>query len=196
MASPALIEKYKQLLINLLPPGRLWQPREQPTFDKQLKSTAQELCRVDDRVRQMRLEIDPRTTTETIETWEEIMKLPDECTPLAPTLDERRTQIVNKLITIRGLSKTFYEFIAAQFGFTITVENYLNFVAGRARAGDRLTNFFNRHFVAGSTAGERLTEIGWRYYFNVDADGVADDELICLITKLKPAHAGVTFIDY
>lgn len=213
MASTAAkIEKYKQLLINLLPRGRLWQPKEQPIFEKVLKSTAQELCRVDDRVKQMLIEVDPRTTDEALDQWEAFLGIPDECTPEVQTPDERRIQITQKLTNIGGLSKTFYEFIAAQLGFpTTVVTNRINFLAGRARAGDLLSNYFNRHFVAGSKAGDFLTEIGWRYYFNVEMPIVAAEHFVagsvageairtfanelieCTMRKLKPAHAGVTF---
>jgi len=205
------LERYKNLLINLLPKGRLWQPRDQPEFSRLLESTAQELCRVDDRRQQMILEIDPRTTFESIGDWESQLGLPDECTPEGLTLDERRAQLVQKLTNIGGLSKTFYEFIGAQLGFDIVVENRVNFVAGRARAGDLLTNYFNRHFVAGSKAGQFLTEIGWRYYFNVQLPITAAQHFVagsvagtalrtfsnplmeCTIRKLKPAHGSATF---
>lgn len=205
------LEQYKQLLINMLPKGRLWQPKEQPTFRELLESTSQELCRVDDRVKQMLIEIDPRTTNEALDHWEDVLGIPDECTPESQTLAERQIQLTQKMTNIGGLSKTFYEFLGLQLGFVITVKNRINFLAGRARAGDLLSNYFNRHFVAGSVAGTLLTEIGWRFYFNVEmpiaaashfvAGSVAgtalqifENELIeCTMRKLKPAHGSVTF---
>ena len=211
MSSVTKLAKYKELLINLLPKGKLWQPSDQPTFSDLLESAAQELCRVDDRRQQMLLEVDPRTTFESLDTWEGVLGLPDECTPEGQTLDERRNQLVQKLTNIGGLSKSFYEFLGEQLGFDITVENRVNFVAGRARAGDPLTNYFDRHFVAGSTAGTFLTETGWLYCFNVEmpitavqhfvAGSVAGTPLRefsnplieCTMRKLKPAHSCVTF---
>lgn len=212
MASTAAkLAKYKNLIINLLPPGRLWSPKDQPVFDKLLESSVQEFCRVDDRRQQMILEIDPTKTFESLDQWENVMGIPDECTPDGQSTAARRTQIVQKLTNIGGLSKTFYEFIAAQLGFpTTVVKNWTNFTAG-SLAGDPLTNYFNRHFVAGSLAGTPLSEIGWRYYFNVEmpasatthfvAGSVAGtairtftNELVeCTMRKLKPAHSGVTF---
>jgi len=212
LASSSKLQRYKDLLVNLLPEGRLWQIQEQPTFSKLLDSVAQEFCRVDDRVKQMLLEADPRTASETLDVWEQVLGLPDECTPEGQTLDERRNQIIQKLTNVGGLSKSFYEFVGEQLlDQEITVDHRLNFLAGRARAGDRLNNYFNRHFVAGSTAGTLLEDIGWRFYFNVEmpiaaaehfvAGSLAGDplrefsnELVeCTIKKLKPAHAGVTF---
>ena len=211
MSSASKLQKYKQLLINLLPKGRLWNPKEQPVFSALLESTAKELCRVDDRAVQMLLEVDPRTLDETQDQWGVLLGIPDECTPEGQTLLEFREQAILKLTNIGGLSKTYYEFIGEQLGFDTTVFNWLNFVAGRARAGDPLTNYFNRHFVAGSTVGTLLEEIGWRYYFNVEMPVEASEHFVagsvagtplrvftneiveCTIKKLKPGHAGVTF---
>ncbi len=194
MAAIGKLAQYRQLLINLLPLGRLWQPAEQPVFSDLLESSAQELCRVDERVTQMlEVEIDPRTALEALDQWEAILGLPDECSPLIQTVDERRQQATQKLTNIGGLSETFYEFIAAQLGFPdVTVNNFVNFIAGRARAGDPLTNYFDSHFVAGSTAGTALTDIGWLYYFNVDIP-TPSDTIECTMRKLKPAHGAIFF---
>lgn len=213
MSGANKLKKYKNLLVNLLPKGKLWRPKEQPVFNKVLESTAQELCRVDDRVQQMFLEVDPRTATEeeSLDTWEGVLGLPDECTPDSQNENERQVQATQKLTNIGGLSKSYYEFLAAQLGFpTTVVTNTLPFVAG-SRAGDRLTNFFDNTFVAGSPAGMQLREVGWRYYFEVElpataasiftAGSLAGDPLRsfsnplieCTIKKNKPAHAGVLF---
>lgn len=212
MAGANKLAKYKQLLINLLPLGRLWRPREQPVFSKVLESTAQELCRVDDRAKQMLIEVDPRTATdnESLDQWEKALGIPDECTLAGQTEAERQVQAAQKLTNIGGLSKTFYEALTEQLGFTTKVLNTLPFVAG-SRAGERITNFFDRTFVAGSLAGTPLREVGWRYYFEVEmpiaaasvfvAGSLAGEALRtfsnplieCTIRKLKPAHAGVAF---
>jgi uncharacterized protein YmfQ (DUF2313 family) len=211
MPTAAGIEKYTQLLINLLPPGKLWRPREQPTFLKTLQAIATEFCRVEERTTDLLREADPRQSVELLDEWEALLGIPDECDEENPSLSERRSHIVQKLTNVGGLSADFYEFLGAQLGFSITVENRVNFLAGRGRAGDALWNYFNRHFVAGSVAGMALTEIGWRHYFNVEmpvsaaevfeAGDVAGTPLReftnplieCTIRKLKPAHAGVTF---
>lgn len=206
------LARYKKLLINLLPKGKLWQPDAQPIFSSLLESTSQEPCRVDDRFQKMLTEIDPRTTTEAeaLDQWENVLGIPDECTPEGQTEAERQTQLVQKLTNIGGINKGFYEFLTDQLGFTTTVTNILPFVAG-SRAGERLTNFFNNTFVAGSPAGMQLKEIGWRYYFEVELPITAASVFVagstagtalrtfsnplieCTIKKLKPAHAGVVF---
>lgn len=206
------LEKYKNLFINLLPPGGLWNPREQPTLMKLITSIATEFTRVDDRSDEMMKTVDPSTADEALDLWENFLGIPDECTPSDQTLEERQQQVVQKLTNIGGLSKNFYEFIGQQLGFPeVKVTNWVNFVAGRARAGDPLTNYWNVPFVAGSTAGEQLTSVGWQFYFNVDVPATAGDQFVagsecgnplrtftnellqCVYRQIKPANAGVTF---
>lgn len=211
-SSAAKLEKYKQLLINLFPGGKLWQPNEQPVFNALLESSAQELCRVDDRNAQMLLEIDPRTTSEAIDQWEAFLGIPDECTSDEQTEDERRTQIIQKLTNIGGLSANFYEFIGLQLGFEIFVTDFQPFRVGRQVVGDSLSNDFQETFTVGCPVGEQLTVEGWRTFFEVNMPVTAADvfevgdntvgqplrdftnELIeCTIKKLKPAHTGAFF---
>lgn len=211
MASSNLLEKYKQLLVNLLPRGKLWQPKEQPIFKKLLDSFAAELCRVEERGRDLLREADPRQALELLEDFERLLGLPDECSPEGPSLQERRDQILRSLTNVGGLSKEFYEFIGLQLGFVITVENRVNFIVGRGTVGQPLSNYFNRTFVVGDTVGTQLKEIGWRYYFNVEMPATAANIFVvgdtvgnplvefsnplieCTMRKLKPAHSAVTF---
>lgn len=211
MASSNLLEKYKRLLPNLLPRGKLWQPKEQPIFKQLLDSFAVELCRVEERAKDLLREADPRQALELLEDYERLLGLPDECSPEGPSLQDRRDQILRSLTNVGGLSKEFYEFIGLQLGFVITVENRVNFIVGRGTVGQPLTNYFNRTFVVGDTVGMQLKEIGWRYYFNVEMPATAADIFVvgdtvgnplvlfsnplieCTMRKLKPAHSAVTF---
>lgn len=211
MAGATKLQKYKKLIQNLLPKGKLWNVVEQPLLGSFIESLATELCRVDDRVGDLLKQFDPRTADLTLEDWERVLGLPDECTPDDLTLDERKNQILQKYTTLGELNIPFYEFIGQQLGFEVIVTDYTDFRAGFARAGDRLTNFFNEQFVAGSLAGEQLTLVGWRFYFEVnmpasaaevfEAGDVAGTPLRefsnplieCTMRKLKPAHSAVFF---
>jgi len=210
MAS-GLLDKYKDLVRNLLPKGRVWVTQEQPTFSALLDALAVEFCRVEERVIDLLRESDVREANELLDRWETLLGLPDECSPTGQTLDERRDQALQKLTNVGGLSKEFYEFLILQLGFVSTVENRVNFTAGRGRAGDPLNNYWDIHFVAGSKAGEQLDFWGWMFYFNVElpvtssvhfvAGSVAGTPLVlfsnelieCTIKRLKPAHSAVTF---
>lgn len=210
MSLSATLRKYKDLLANLLPKGLLWDLKEQPNFKALLDSFAQEFCRVDKRAQDLIVESDPRTTTEAdlLTDWQRVLALPDECTPETQTLEEKQAQITQKYTNVGGLSKNFFEALILDLGFAITISNPRPFLAG-SKAGDRLTNYFNRIFVAGSLAGTQLREVGWRFYFEADmpiaesaifvAGSLAgeplrffENEIVqCTLQKNKPAHTAL-----
>ena len=212
MGSSTTIERYRDLLENLLPKGRLWRPREQPTFRALLEAVATEPCRVEDRINDLLFEADPRQTDELLEEWERLLGLPDECSPDGQTPDERRAQVVQKYTNVGGLSKEFYEFTAAQLGFpTVTVNNIRDFQVGRQAVGDALTNYFLEIMTVGQPIGQPLQLVGWRYYWNVDMPASSVETLEvgetvglplreftnplieCTMQKLKPAHSAIFF---
>lgn len=212
MPTPEKIAKYRELLTDLLPSGRLWDVINQPTLSDLLESIAVELARVDGRVADALFEADPRQATELLEDWERLVGLPDECTPEDVTTAERRNQVVQKLTSVGGISGAYYEFLTAQLGFPSVVTKPLPFQVGRATVGDALTNDFDIPFTVGMTVGTQLHQWGWLFYFNVEVPIAAattfrvgystvgealrtfSNPLIeCTIRKLKPAHAGVTF---
>lgn len=211
MPTLAKITKYRQLIQDLLPRGHLWEVLSQPKLKALLESMAVELARVDDRGQDALLEVDPRTTTELISDWERLVGLPDECTPIGATLEERRQLVLRKYTSVGGLSAAYYEFLTEQLGYPSVVTDWRQFQVGRSRVGERLTNDFEEPFVVGMTVGQSLFNVGWLFFFNVEMPATAievfevgdtvglplrdfSNPLIeCTIKKLKPAHAGVTF---
>jgi len=212
MPTPSKIAKYKELLSDLLPFGKLWDLRNQPKLSALIGSHAPELARTDDRVNDLLREADPRQADELLPEWEKLLGLPDECTPENPTVEERRGQVVQKYTSVGGISAAYYEFLTAQLGYPSEVTKPLPFRVGKSRVGDPLTNDFDRPFTVGMTVGSSLRDVGWLFYFNVEIPATAiqifrvgsstvgeplrsfSNELIeCTIKKLKPAHAGVTF---
>lgn len=215
MASGTKLEAYKQLLINLLPKGKVWEPREQPVLDALLEALATELCRVDDRKNDLLItEADPRTATETLENWESMLGLPDECTPDDLNEIDRRNQVVSKLTRQGALNATFYTDLIDDLGFEGTVPDYNSFKVGTATVGDELTNEFGSQFQVGrSTVGEQLTNSGWQYVFKVEIPATSSEvfkvgenvvgnplrlfqnELVqCTINQLKPAHTFAFYV--
>lgn len=206
------IARYRDLIEGLLPKGRLWRPREQPTFKSFLESIAVEPCRVEDRIKVLLFEADPRQTDELLEEWERLLGLPDECSHTGQTEDERRTQLFQKYTDIGGLSKIYYEGIAADLGFpTVTVRNFVNAVVGRATVGQALNNYFVNILTVGMTIGQPLQLVGWRYYWNVDMPASSVETLEvgetvgnplreftnplieCTMQKRKPGHSAIFF---
>lgn len=213
MPTAAKIAKYKKLLGQLLPPGRLFDPLNQPVLQKLLEATAVEFARFDDRIDDALREADPRKALELLPEWERLVGLPDECTPLGVTLEDRRNQVTQKLTSVGGISLAYYEFLTAQLGFPSTVTDWKEFQVGRSQVGQPLSNDFDIPFQVGqSQVGQQLQRWGWLFMFNVEmpasaADvfqvglstvgeplvSLSNDLIACTIKKLKPAHTGVTF---
>lgn len=190
-------EKYIALIKQLFPKGRLWTFPEGSTIVKLITGIAQEFTRVADRADDLIREADPRQTTEMLSDWEEAYGLPGDCGPLATTIADRRTQLVNKITNIPSQNKQVFVDIAVSLGYAITLSDVTEYSV--FRVGDRVNEALNsdagwphtfsvhapefteRIFRVGDNAmGDRLREFG-------------DELLECLITDAKPAHSLVFF---
>lgn len=206
------LERYAPVLKALLPQGFAFeQVKSHPLFN----GLSGEFCRIEERANDLLNEIDPRKATELLTDWENLLGLPDECTPDNQDIAERRTQAVQKLGNIGGISKKYFEDLALLLGFEITVEKVTDFRVGRRRVGHSLTNTgrVRQTFRAGiGRVGSQLKTPGWIFYFSAqlpiaaaeffragqtrvgDRLVVFSNELLqCTIRKLKPANVGVIF---
>jgi uncharacterized protein YmfQ (DUF2313 family) len=138
------------------------------------------------------LEAFPDQSTALLASWERVCGIvPGDDDPL----QARRDAVVRILRSIGGLSRAYFITLAAVFGWTITIDEYLPFIAGWNRCGDYLYEEHVRWiwrvnvsgkavypFRAGlSAAGERLT--WW----------VPNTVLETLFEELKPAHTHAIF---
>lgn len=170
---------------------------------------AEEPARVEERGYTFVNEFNPMQSFEMLDNWEEMLRIPDECTPTSyePSLYERRVRVLQKLTTGGGQSAAFFKLIMAQLGYDIDVlgvENFRDFRVGISRVGERLTNSTNPD---GSTS-----ETGWAFTWAVRGppglsrpflvgQGVVGDRLRlvtnetleCVIRKFSPAHTTVLF---
>jgi uncharacterized protein YmfQ (DUF2313 family) len=191
-----MIEKCTQLILKLLPPGVAWNRTPSSNLYKLATALAEEICRVEARAMELLVESDPRTTVELLEDWERILGLPGECVDLASTIQERQANVVAKLISRTAQTKAYYVSLAATLGYTITVDDIIEYDAfhvgdsvGEEIFGEEWAHVFalllpentQRYFRVNENAvGDRLVEFG-------------DDLLECVITDNKPAHTVVLF---
>ena len=207
MATTSLANRYVRLLKRLLPQGWAWRRIKETdsTGHYLISGTSQELCRVEEQGLKIFKESFCDTTFDLLEDWERLLGIPDDCTPedTNPSVGERRARACQKLTTKGGQSLAFYELIAQQLGYdidAIDVSEFKSFRAGLSVAGDRISNSDSsnpgwgytwaivlpattvRPFRAGQgSAGDRLKIF-------------SNEELECVINKLKPAHTIVQFI--
>jgi uncharacterized protein YmfQ (DUF2313 family) len=215
MATGSKLSAYVKALRKLLPIGRAWDQVRDDLIGL-LAGLAIEFCRVGDRAKELLDEFDPGTSTDLLDDWETLLGLPDDCTPAAVDLNERRTQARQKLAATGGLSATFYEEKAAALGFDAIVTDFYSFRVGRQRVGEPLSNPFDPDVdvfrVGRDRVGQQLVVHGWRYCFNVNVEASVVDAfrvgenrvgdalvefgneiLECTMAKLKPAHTCVFF---
>lgn len=86
-------EAYQRVLSALLPPGKLWRLDSSSVLSKLLLGCADELARVDQRVRDMLNECDPSTAVELLPEYEAALGL-----VAAATTAERQANIVALLV--------------------------------------------------------------------------------------------------
>jgi len=203
------IKKYAGLIKALFPTGKIWETIFE-TSEELFRGMAVEFCRVDDRSKELLVELDPLTADELLGDWEALLGLPDECTPEGQSIDERRQQARGKLSSQGGQSANFYEEVAASLGFPDTiVRDFHAFRVGISTVTHPLTNPFENYFRVGENrVGDVLENIGWTFFYEVNAPATINDPfevgidtvgeplvvfgnplLQCTMKKLKPAHA-------
>lgn len=185
----ASTEEYESHLFALRPPGPAW-----PASDPRTGAAASECARVHNRAVDLIDESDPRTTVERLADWERVAGLPGPCATLEETFQERRNALVSQLTSIGGQSPQFFVTLAVRLGYTVTVSEFRPFLAGRATAGDELTNdtWIHRWMIR----APQTTTFDFRAGQGVAGEPLrrwGEELLECAITTHKPAHTDVTF---
>ncbi len=180
-------QDYVQQLLALRPYGPAW-----PETDALLESAAVEFAADHNRAADLIEQADPRTTTDLFTDWERVAGLPDTCITDEQTLAQRRATLLARLTTIGGQSAQYFIGLAAQLGYTITI------------------NDFDLYDVTDDVSASIYGE-PWQYAFQVNAtlntvfvfavnDSVDDPlaawsnvALECTINRYKPAHTIALF---
>ena len=179
---------YRDAALRLLPRGRAW-PRGLMTIlgrffggvGNFLWSFHAAASNLED------VELSPLTTVALIDLWEGEYGLPDPCVAAVQTLERRREAVVARKIDPGGMSRQRYIDLAAQFGVTATIDEWINQFTGLP---DPTANFVWRlntneptdavPLTVGGLAGDRIESWG-------------DSALECAITERNRAGRIVLF---
>lgn len=182
---------YTAMLQRLMPRGAAWTREPDAALTKILAIMAAPLARVDDRAADLLNEADPRTTLELLDDWEETAGLPDTCSNIATTLQERHAALLDKVTRKGGQDKAFFIALADRLGYEIEIEEYKPFICGASRCGDGLNGGPEIRYVwRAHVLHARIT------YFRTGGSSCGDklgsiqraSDLECLFNQLKPAH--------
>lgn len=174
-------------ILNLLLPAGSYSP-SQPMLSASLKAEANVFDDIEASADVVEGAVTPYHAGSLLADWERVLGL----TPAANSgFQQRQQRVLAKLSETGGLSIPYFIRLAANLGYTITIDEPRLFRAGMSRAGERLwdgdtiwvwmVNISNSQTVAFrfragiSTAGERLTSFG---------DPVIEE----IFKDLKPAH--------
>ena len=161
-----------------LPTGRAW-PRNPQTVQAQtiaaLAPTFERLCAS---AAQLLIDGFPSTTVDLLPEWQESLGLPDPCAGPAPTLALSEAQVVARFTAGGGQSIPYFKAFAAILGFTIVIEQYVPFAAGRGVAGAPL---YGQAWV-------------WAWTVKTPAGTTYENAVLeCEINRLAPAQSVVIF---
>ncbi|HTW71491.1 MAG TPA: putative phage tail protein [Acetobacteraceae bacterium] len=80
-------------------------------------------------------EFDPARTVELLADWERAYGLPDHCTPLNATIQQRQAALVARIARQGGQSIAYHVSAAAALGYSATITAFQQFRVGRSRVG-------------------------------------------------------------
>lgn len=189
-------EQYRSQLTVLLPSGKAWQGESQSVLNDFLLAIATEFERLDLRAELLRDEADIRATNELLTDWERVAGLPDGCTTLANTNEERRINLTIKMAGERLMTPAFYVAVVARLGYTVTIDEGkdIPYESGHLFNGVEITA---GEWVYVWRVNSPATTVKWaRAGSMVSGDVIrswGNEILECVINRLKPAHTHVLF---
>lgn len=190
------LSSYKKALKKLFPRGSGWHALEGGLLGSLVEAIANEFKRIDDKIKQViKFEIYPFTTNELLEDFEKDFALPDECTSVDQTVNERRQQLIAKITNRGGLHSGVYSTIGENLGYELETVRYQNFKVGRSQVGQRLYTDAWRFYwaVKAPATNARTFKVG-ESKVGEQLVSFSNETLECMIKKYKPAFTEVHFI--
>lgn len=212
----AAAEYYRQIQ-NLAPHGQAW-PRDDENATSLLwLASAEEPARVDAAALRLLDEAHPESALDSLEDWERVLGLPDQCLPSGRSIQERRRAIVAKLTDGGHHGLAYWYGLAEGLDVEITVRRHNPFICGLSQVGDPAGEFEStpeaRALQRAGAVTHRLGPPSIRYWWEVivygervirfrcgssrlpDKLGVyrVATELECIFNRDKRAHTLVTF---
>lgn len=119
----------------LMPRGRVWPRSQSAVQTKVLSGLAVVYARNAARAAALLADAFPATAYELLPEWEESLGLPDPCAGVAPTIVQRRAQVIARLSSTGGQSVPYLIAFAAALGYSITITQFSQARAGLLKAG-------------------------------------------------------------
>ena len=187
-------DDYLQQLLALQPPGPAWDEDFNVFHGQLLGAYGVGLAELHGRADDLQQETDPRTTYELLSRWEQVLGLPDECTLPGASLDERRSAMVAKFLSLGGLSRSYYLALAASLGYPgATITEFRPMTCESACDAGIDPDPWSSVWFLNLPESDRLREMGADSLCDESLATWGDTQLECVVAKQAPAHSILYF---
>lgn len=162
-------------------------------LQKLLSGLALEFLRERDKVNEVYSEYDPNSTTKLLEEWETFVGIPDSCFTNTGTIEQRRKNILLKLVGSNATTAEQFEAIALVLGFTINVQAGGDVSVFPLQLPFILTPQADIPFVIVVTISSALFTNTFPLILPFILGSDQTEILKCFLEKLKPAHCVIQY---
>ncbi len=167
--------------------------REDSTLRKILIGLASEWLNFRSKINEVSNEYNPKTTTKLIEEWEQFVGIPDNCIPVASTIEQRRLNVLLKLAGINATTEKQFKNGASILGYNIEVSNGVSTSTFPLTLPFLLISEASAPFTIVITLPSSIKPSGFPLTFPFTLTSQQPAILDCLFNKLKPANTQLFF---
>lgn len=167
--------------------------RDGSTLRKILIGLASEWLNFRSKINEVSNEYNPKTTTKLIEEWEQFVGIPDDCIPVASTIEQRRLNVLLKLAGINATTEKQFKNIASILGYNIEVSNGVSTSTFPLTLPFLLISEASAPFTIVITLPSSIQPNGFTLTFPFTLTSQQPAILDCLFNKLKPANTQLFF---
>ena len=146
-----------------------------------------------DKINEVANEYNPKNTTALIEDWEEFVGIPDSCIQVASTIEQRRLNILLKIVGINATTEKQFKNIASILGYSIEVSNGVSTSTFPLTLPFLLINEASAPFTIVITLPISAQISGFPLTLPFTLSEPEPVILNCLFNKLKPANTQLFF---
>jgi uncharacterized protein YmfQ (DUF2313 family) len=167
--------------------------REDSTLRKILLGLASEWLNFRDKINEVANEYNPQKTTALIQEWEQFVGIPDDCIPVASTIEQRRLNVLLKLAGINATTEKQFKNVASILGYNIEVSNGVSTSTFPLTLPFLLISEASAPFTIVITLPSSIQPNGFALTFPFTLTSQQPAILDCLFNKLKPANTQLFF---
>ena len=167
--------------------------RDDSTLRKILLGLASEWLNFRDKINEVVNEYNPQKTTALIQEWEEFVGIPDDCIPVASTIEQRRLNVLLKLAGINVTTEKQFKNVASILGYNIEVSNGVSTSTFPLTLPFLLISEASAPFTIVITLPSSIKPSGFPLTFPFTLTSQQPAILDCLFNKLKPANTQLFF---